>query len=983
MKRFRFFITLLVIACNLSAQNSAQGLIDQLNYVFQNLDKSRISTGFLSDYGIQVIDPVYFNGIPADSNYVDMETWKILYSVMFSSKINNNVNPIIPETVFTQIDNTTHSTAVPLAMMHFQYNQLNENAVNQGLLQIVNGQIIDVPGAASPYLTKQLFAVAPKELSFDGPTASFVFKSNLWYSNANKTIQKREINFNNESGYLLANWDTPVSYTFASGGIKTIYFKLTYTDGTSYTSQTNVSVTESSIALRAYIIGVEPDIDWPATSQHFGGKIQIAYSSYNYSGTIRKPLIVAEGFDPLSVLNPEDGIDIQDFIYQDSLSAGTINVSYSGGNLRDNIELAQYDIIYLDYNNGVDDIWRNARLFREIINWVNQNKVGNEPNVVMGISMGGLVARIALRQMEVAGENHQTSKFISVDSPHKGANVPLGYQALVRHLQEFSIILEIGQIFGYDYYRQLRQVIELLDSPAAQQMLIYSINSQGSFANTVHNQFQTEYDNLGFPQQCQNVAIANGSNYGTALFAPGANLVNYNYEYGLKWWMDLLSGLFSVHLSLIRPNMILNAVPGNSNLKIQVEINALKNQTAGKIYQGRIYYEKKLLWVLPVNTDIINKQTYSLSSMFPIDGAPGGIYDIAMIANRLPFDNNAITRKQFCFVPTVSSLAIPNWTSKLTQNLNGSGLNIPFNHYFSQSNNEAHTDFHSSAGFLYNQLVDYKLSGPDTIYCGDSGYYAIENLPSSVSGSQIIWTCSSNLQLVGGSNGTSKTVDVLSKNSSTGWIKAHISENGGSVVVQKDIRIPYFMSVSITDNSGINAGYFHANTNPQATTYEWRLNSQHVGGNSPNVPYARTNTSSSILNTLKVTASNSCYSREYEITVYGNIQMPEAEVEENSYISCYPNPASTTLTVAIDETKYSKSWNYLQAMSQSNSSQKLSPSFVISLCTFQGVLLQQQNIDSAGSSTQFDVSGLYPGLYFLQVYDNLSSKTILRKITIQ
>ena len=177
-----------MITSNLLSQNPGQDYTNQMNYIFQYVDKNRITTGLLSDYGLQFIEPDVFNGVPADSNYVNMDTWKMLYSGIYTSKINNNISMTLPETVFTQIDNATHSTAVPLAMMHYQYNQLNENAVTQGLLQVVNDQIYDVPGMASPYLTKQLFAVAPKELSFDGPTASFVFKSGLWYQNVNKTI---------------------------------------------------------------------------------------------------------------------------------------------------------------------------------------------------------------------------------------------------------------------------------------------------------------------------------------------------------------------------------------------------------------------------------------------------------------------------------------------------------------------------------------------------------------------------------------------------------------------------------------------------------------------------------------------------------------------------------------------------------------------------------------------------------------------------
>ena len=64
----------------------------RMNHIFQYVDKSRITTGLLSDYGLQMVEPKYFDGVPSDSNYVSMDTWRMLYSGMFSSKINNNVS---------------------------------------------------------------------------------------------------------------------------------------------------------------------------------------------------------------------------------------------------------------------------------------------------------------------------------------------------------------------------------------------------------------------------------------------------------------------------------------------------------------------------------------------------------------------------------------------------------------------------------------------------------------------------------------------------------------------------------------------------------------------------------------------------------------------------------------------------------------------------------------------------------------------------
>ena len=134
---------------------------------------------YRADYGVQAIDLVSFNGIPADSNYVDMDTWKMLYGGLYSSKINGNATLFSTDTVINRINNQIDGASVSLAMMQFKYNKLNDNAVSLGLLQIANGQIIEINGAASPYLEKQLFAVAPKSTLFNSLTASFLFKSSL------------------------------------------------------------------------------------------------------------------------------------------------------------------------------------------------------------------------------------------------------------------------------------------------------------------------------------------------------------------------------------------------------------------------------------------------------------------------------------------------------------------------------------------------------------------------------------------------------------------------------------------------------------------------------------------------------------------------------------------------------------------------------------------------------------------------------------
>jgi len=286
------------------------------------------------------------------------------------------------------------------------------------------------------------------------------------------------------------------------------------------------------------------EIPIAASSLHSGGKIQIVYASSNTTGKLLKPLIIAEGFDASGIMPGIPNTDIYNFLYayQDY---GTIDFTYPGGNLKNQIDLSQYDIVYLDYKNGTDDIKRNAKLFEQVIDTVNARKSGSQPNVVMGLSMGGLVARYALRSMEVAGKDHQTWKFISVDAPHKGANVPVSVQAAVRQLEELDLkVFFVKILSAADVSSNLKGAINLLNSKAAKQMLIYQVTKDMTYDNSEYTAFMQEYDNLGFPQQCQNIAIADGNGIGTQVFAPEVGLISINENYTLKWWMETLNILF-------------------------------------------------------------------------------------------------------------------------------------------------------------------------------------------------------------------------------------------------------------------------------------------------------------------------------------------------------------------------------------------------------------------------------------------------------
>jgi hypothetical protein len=178
-----------------------------------------------------------------------------------------------------------------------------------------------------------------------------------------------------------------------------------------------------------------------------------------------------------------------------------------------------YDIIMLDFKDGATDIKENAYLLQTLIKKVNQNKTTDaEANVIIGASMGAIVSRYALADMEADGIDHCTRLFLSFDGPHRGANIPLGAQYAIEFFATNSI----------EQFSKAREFLfGSLSRKAAQQLLIYQLHT--TWENE-HNLFFAELNTLGYPQQCKNTAIASGSGISTNQgYLGGTKLVEYDY----------------------------------------------------------------------------------------------------------------------------------------------------------------------------------------------------------------------------------------------------------------------------------------------------------------------------------------------------------------------------------------------------------------------------------------------------------------------
>ena len=468
------------------------------------------------------------------------------------------------------------------------------------------------------------------------------------------------------------------------------------------------------------------------------GKVTVAYATGNNTGTIRKPLIVVEGYDPSKVLRDNGVNRVGDYDYNyfvQRADFGATFTRYDATNPNDRFffndqlsEVGQYDLIFLNLDNGTDYIQRNAYLLERLIQWVNDTKQPlngvAQQNVVMGMSTGGLIARYALRDMErrqAAGQasfGHDTKLYISHEAPQQGANVPLGFQYLVSEVANIKLL---DFLTAADLSPELGAFARLLNEPATQQLLIYQTTSAGT---AVHNAWLNEYNNvMGYPTQCRNIATSGGSECGRPQnFAPGAEILNVQ---GSGLLDEPFNGFANV--GLLASGMIVGAVLGpfvgpaavfggfaagvimsfgNFEGRVDFVVNALPSQQVQRIYHGKFTICKDVLFGV-FSTCLANYQTKNISSdasMLPYDSAPGGIYDlnvvsaglVSQIGTAIPVQGVRVyVQPQFCFIPTTSALDIGNGTTNfqsadLTRSYSSTNppvapFNTPFNNFITAS----------------------------------------------------------------------------------------------------------------------------------------------------------------------------------------------------------------------------------------------------------------------------------------------------------
>lgn len=687
-------------------------------------------------------------------------------------------------------------------------------------------------------------------------------------------------------------------------------------------------------------------------------------------GMITRPLIIAEGFESglLGSENPFGENDIKIFSRRVNLGqSNNLEFFLTGGTVNTTGD-QDYDIIYVNWDNGRDDLRRNAYVLQEVIRWVNQEKadVGSiEQNVVLGQSMGGLIARYALADMEQdSSQNHDTRLYISHDAPHQGANIPISIQYLARHLADQYVGTPVGDLdlpAAGGGSVTISDIQNVFNSTGTQQMLANNINGSFSLDNDAFNSFQADLQAKGYPQQTRNIAISNGSHCANdqeiqalqeLLYLSGEIEPTILLDIIINYFPFLatLEGLGYLGLAIVLedPAYLAGLLPGRTNLNARFEAKSLPNVgQSANIYRGRIRITKKInfiLFTLTYNINVTDRDYNNPSAVqLPLDSYPGGAFNVPFDLSEINSSTNnwlinlnmtGRSADSFNFIPTPSALDVGGGSTTINDtdykrvynaaNPPTGNRAIPFDNFTSSFNlngtNERHISFNTRNGdWLATELdtingnenvfdcsafcVDAEIIG-EHILC-TSGIYSVTDMATIVN-----WTVIDPDNLVSfTTNNNEITLNQLNPNN-FGIVTLEVyyyNPRCGSVTVTKDIEVGILpnrvSNASLTGETSVCDGQF----------YTYTIN----GANHPCITSINWSVSPNLTivsqNATSVTVTTTLFNDLYAGVITANIANSDIVIEKGVWVG---TPTSDGLVIQKigRYDLYAERWSKLRAV---------------------------------------------------------------------
>lgn len=735
------FIVQLQANCVYGQQKSEYNdLRNTLNFMFEHLNKKSVPTGLLRDYAIEEEDLDLYTGFSplTDKNKVTIVRYAgLLSSIKSAALISDPIKGF--ESTLKHWDKTKNTNVIRLSIMSFDYAQIKSDALTSGLIEYKNGQVKNVT-SANPYQIRKVFAGCCIDYTTTNHEVSIILPQD--YLLTNTEYANFAIDYG--TGFIPLSPNKPLKATLKDGE-NSIIIKVQLDNGETLTSHTAIVVQPDEKAnTRLGFIDFlhQPDATKTITGKAYNGVQTSAKISIKYGvghNSIIKPFIFVEGFDPRCLSPETDGVWNFVYLYKDYYKK------------IEDLRSRGYDIIYVDWNKSEEYIQANANTLIEVLSFVNAQKAAinsTEPNVVMGHSMGGLIARYALKKMEDKNIKHEVNTYISYDSPHLGAHIPLGvlygFHAIRKFVKDYNILTALIELLGdIDIDKYIQYGESLAYSTAAQQMLVYYVDPAGWFNNSEHIAWQKEINALGFPKGDSGatfnmLAISNG-NY-SSIFTPTNTYLSTKFN-GETDILHLIPWLSSVAIGLCLNDIVaalINILPGRTSIEGVFELFPAKAANQ-QITHINMKYKKKFLWIVPITKTVFTYDRY-FPGGYLFDTYPSSTYAIpnaAQLEKNLSVDVDIPVIVEFNtdvniwpdipFIPVSSALSFGNGLTNNSSNFNNAPLtdDTPFGENYLLQPSANHSRLTDRAWSWIDSRLGVSIIGTNV---GESGsQYSLSN----------------------------------------------------------------------------------------------------------------------------------------------------------------------------------------------------------------------------------------------------------------
>lgn len=715
---------------NDNTKNLLNNLRIELDYMFSKLNRSIVPTGLLIDNAIEYENLDKFDGNKnlQDNNICDVITYDKIIKTLKSSSLYGNPFSAFEEDINQSEKYSSSNPIVRLSVLLYDYSQIKRNALIDNLICFNNGQVNC--NTKDAFQIRNVNAACIMDYIKTSNDITFCLPKSFLLNN--RDINDVEIDYGN--GYMsILNKQI---HTYLNNGKHCIKIKTTDYEGNIYLSYSSITVNAENLPQTRSLTNMET---FSISGDAFRGittqaDITIVRSQSNYSGNIKKPLVFVEGFDPRELDLEKHGSMNVYTIYRDEM------FNFINSN--------NYDLIYIDWQNPGEYIQANANTLIKVLNNLQEQfDSDTEPIILIGHSMGGLIARYALKTMENQNIQHGVGTYVSWDSPHLGANIPIGllygFHGIRKFLTDKDIISSLTEKYaGINELLLLGERIAY--STSTQQMLMNYVDPTGTLNNTEHIHWQNELSQLGFPQgdngkDFKMLAIANGDyspintsdKYIYCDFSAGTNVGSAVFPIlplvvgiGLQ---DVIAGL-------------LCALPGRDSVNGIFECLSAKS-TGQLVTNINIGYKKDFLWIVPISKTVFDYKKYH-NGNYLFDTYPASMYNVipeilytqeGNIPIILDYGLDAQIAPTFPFIPTSSALAYGNGTNASPSVFTNQPTDMESSfgkNYYLVTNNHGHSDFSFDALIWIKSHLETSIRGASIGYTG--AQYSLTNVVGNI-----------------------------------------------------------------------------------------------------------------------------------------------------------------------------------------------------------------------------------------------------------